>query len=149
MRNPIRKRYPSTLSEDPVRLRQRLFEIRHVTESFLADDSVHASIREGHVHYAAVENASGVFKTNTLCKLRRPSDSRRSKLNSRHVCTISVRQVTHGATKASTKICYPGAFANERSASQFVSRLETAVVILIVREQVFRTQPIEMAPACI
>ena len=138
--HPICEGQSAVLPKDPESLDQRLLQVRHMAKCLLADDSVHTHVSKRNLQYVAVNDAGSFLKSDPPGQLLRACNARRGQFNTSDIGPIFVCKITHGTAKTRTEIGYARSISDPCALRQFVCGSEAAIVVLVMRKQVFRTQ---------
>src|SRR6516162_2229175 len=149
MSDPVGESDASTRPQHAMRLSQGKSEVGYMEQRFLAYDRILAGVRQRQGGYIALDDLDLAAQPDTLCQLRSACNSRRRQFDASDKRAVTVRQVAGRSTKTGAQVDDPGARADMRALGQCIIGLGAAIVILIVRKQLVRTQSIKSAACCL
>ena len=114
--------------------------------SWLTTTSTLASAKR-HLHDVAFDDAHLVLQADAPGQLLRAFDARRRQLDAGDIGAIAVREIAGGAAEPGAEIGNARALADPRALRQRIIGGKPAIMILVVREQLFRLEIVEMAAA--
>jgi hypothetical protein len=149
MSDPVGEGNASTRPQHAVRLAHGIRELGYMEQRFLTYDRVVASVGQWQGGHIALDDLNLAVQPNTSCQLRGTRNSRRRQFDAGDKCTIAVRQVTGWAAQSGAQVNDLGARAYMRALGQRIIGGDAAIVVLIMREQLLRTQSIKCAACCL
>src|SRR5262249_3620464 len=146
--DPICESQPAVFPKYSKRLGERLPWVRYMAKRFLADDSIHNAVSKWNAHDVSFNDLCPVLKPNPLSQFLSTCDTRWRQFNSGDIGTIFVGEIPSSATKSCAEIRYTCSACDLASTRQFIRRCQSAVVILVMRKQIFGSQMINMTATC-
>jgi hypothetical protein len=115
-----------------------------VAKRFLADDSIHNSVLKWNAHDVSLNDPCLVLKPNPLGQFLGTDDTRWSQFNSGDIGSILMSEVPDRTTQSCTEIRYTRSASDLSATRQFIRRCQSAVVILVMRKEIIRSQTIKV-----
>ncbi len=118
-------------------------------QRFLADDGILTGVGQRQGGDIALDDLDLTVHPDTPRQFGCACNTRRRQFDAGDECAVAVRQITGRTAEAGAQVDDLGAGTNMRTPGQRVIGGSAAVMILIVREQIVRTQSLERAASCL
>src|SRR5882672_8171031 len=149
MSDPVGEGKASARPQHAMRFAQSTRKVGYMEQCFLAYDRILASVGQWQGGYIALDDLDLAVQPNTPCQLGGTRNSRRCQLDAGDKCAVAMRQVTGRAAEPCAQVNDLGAGTNMRALGQCIIGDDAAIVVLIMREQLVRTQSIKSAARCL
>jgi hypothetical protein len=113
-------------------------------QGFLADHRVHQVRSKRHMHDIATNDTNALCETDTAREVSGRRGTMRIQFDTGYDCAVFMSKIARRSAQACAEIGHFAAASNMSARGKGIDYGQTAIVILIEREQVFRRKCIEM-----